>query len=93
MSIRFWVAEYSTGITVKSDLIVTIDKLFKENNIVIPFPQQDVYVKSLPEKMKINCWLLVIIIEREINEIIFKAILNDKLPTHGCNNKEANKKY
>ncbi len=50
MSIRFWVAEYSTGITVKSDLIVTIDKLFKENNIVIPFPQQDVYVKSLPEK-------------------------------------------
>ena len=50
MSIRFWVAEYSTGITVKSDLIVTIDKLFKENNIVIPFPQQDVYVKSLPVK-------------------------------------------
>lgn len=50
MSIRFWVAEYSTGITVKSDLMVTIDKLFKENNIVIPFPQQDVYVKSLPEK-------------------------------------------
>ena len=50
MSIRFWVAEYSTGITVKSDLIVTIDKLFKENNIVIPFPQQDVYVKSLPLK-------------------------------------------
>ena len=50
MSIRFWVAEYSTGITVKSDLIVAIDKLFKEKNIVIPFPQQDVYVKSLPAK-------------------------------------------
>jgi len=50
MSIRFWVAEYSTGITVKSDLIVAIDKLFKEKNIVIPFPQQDVYVKVLPDK-------------------------------------------
>ena len=50
MSIRFWVAEYSTGITVKSDLIIAIDKLFKEKNIVIPFPQQDVYVKSLPDK-------------------------------------------
>ena len=50
MSIRFWVAEYPTGITVKSDLIIAIDKLFKENNIVIPFPQQDVYVKSLPGK-------------------------------------------
>jgi small-conductance mechanosensitive channel len=50
MSIRFWVAEYSTGIIVKSDLIIAIDKLFKENNIVIPFPQQDVYVKSLAGK-------------------------------------------
>jgi small-conductance mechanosensitive channel len=50
MSIRFWVAEYSTGIMVKSDLIVAIDKLFKENSIVIPFPQQDVYVKALPGK-------------------------------------------
>jgi small-conductance mechanosensitive channel len=50
MSIRFWVAEYSRGIMVKSDLIIAIDKLFKEKNIVIPFPQQDVYVKSLPGK-------------------------------------------
>lgn len=48
MSIRFWVAEYSTGIILKSDLIIAIDKLFKEKGIVIPFPQQDVYVKSLP---------------------------------------------
>jgi small-conductance mechanosensitive channel len=50
MSVKFWVSDYSTGITVKSDLIVAIDKLFKEKNIVIPFPQQDVYVKSLPAK-------------------------------------------
>lgn len=50
MSIRFWVSDYSTGIIVKSNLIVAIDKLFKEKNIVIPFPQQDVYVKSLPGK-------------------------------------------
>lgn len=48
MSVRFWVAEYSTGIILKSDLIIAIDKLFKEKGIVIPFPQQDVYVKSLP---------------------------------------------
>lgn len=47
MSIKFWVAEYSTGITVKSDLIIAIDKLFKEKNIVIPFPQQDVYIKPI----------------------------------------------
>jgi len=46
------VADYSTGVTVKSDLIIAIDKLFKEKNISIPFPQQDVYVKSLPEQDK-----------------------------------------
>ena len=50
MSIKFWVAEYSTGITVKSDLIIAIDKLFKEKNIVIPFPQQDVYIKPIDGK-------------------------------------------
>jgi small-conductance mechanosensitive channel len=50
MNIKFWVGDYTTGITVKSDLIIAIDKLFKEKNIVIPFPQQDVYVKSLPGK-------------------------------------------
>ena len=49
LAIKFWVSDYSTGVTVKSDLIIAIDKLFKEKNISIPFPQQDVYVKSLPE--------------------------------------------
>ena len=50
LAIKFWVSDYSTGVTVKSDLIIAIDKLFKEKNISIPFPQQDVYVKSLPGK-------------------------------------------
>lgn len=50
MAIKFWVADYANGIVVKSDLIIVIDKLFKEKNIVIPFPQQDVFVKSLPGK-------------------------------------------
>lgn len=50
MSIKFWVGDYTKGIIVKSELIIAIDKLFKEKNIVIPFPQQDVYVKALPGK-------------------------------------------
>jgi len=50
MSIKFWVGDYTKGIIVKSELIIAIDMLFKEKNIVIPFPQQDVYVKSLPGK-------------------------------------------
>ena len=50
LAIKFWVANYISGITVKSDLIIAIDKLFKEKNISIPFPQQEVYIKSLPDK-------------------------------------------
>ena len=26
-----------------------VDRKFKENNIEIPFPQRDLYIKSLPE--------------------------------------------
>jgi small-conductance mechanosensitive channel len=50
MDIKFWVADYSTGVIIRSQLIVAIDKLFKENNIVIPFPQQDVYIKSIAKE-------------------------------------------
>ena len=45
--LKFWVANFATGFDVKSDLMLAIDKLFKENGIVIPFPQQDVYIKSI----------------------------------------------
>jgi small-conductance mechanosensitive channel len=44
--LKFWVAHFSIGFDVKSDLMVAIDNLFKEHNIVIPFPQQDVHLKS-----------------------------------------------
>ena len=45
--LNFWVANFAIGFDVKSDLMLAIDKLFKENGIVIPFPQQDVYIKSI----------------------------------------------
>ncbi|MCX6269291.1 MAG: mechanosensitive ion channel [Bacteroidetes bacterium] len=51
--LKFWVSHFAIGFDVKSDLIVAVDKLFKEHGVVIPFPQQDVYVRSsasLPEK-------------------------------------------
>lgn len=44
--LKFWVPHFSIGFDVKSDLIVAIDRLFKEHGIEIPFPQQDVYLKS-----------------------------------------------
>lgn len=45
-----WIADPENGlVNVQSDVLVAVWKIFKENNIVIPFPQQDIYVKSLPE--------------------------------------------
>ncbi|TRZ41892.1 mechanosensitive ion channel domain-containing protein [Robertkochia solimangrovi] len=46
VSIRFWVRDFENGLKVKSDVIIAIDKLFKEKGIEIPFPQQDVYIKE-----------------------------------------------
>ncbi|WCT13102.1 mechanosensitive ion channel domain-containing protein [Mucilaginibacter jinjuensis] len=40
----FWVRDYKEGSTVKSELIKAIDVAFKQNDIAIPFPQQDVYI-------------------------------------------------
>ncbi len=52
MSLKFWVGHFSIGFDVKSDLILAIDVLFREHGIEIPFPQQDVHIRSntdLPE--------------------------------------------
>lgn len=45
-AIKYWVPHFNYGNDVKSDLIMAIDEIFKINGIVIPFPQQDVYIKS-----------------------------------------------
>ena len=42
--LKFWVAHFSIGMDVKSDLIIAIDQLFREEGIVIPFPQQDIHI-------------------------------------------------
>ena len=41
---KFWVPHFSIGFDVKSDLILSIDALFREHGIQIPFPQQDVHI-------------------------------------------------
>ncbi len=46
LSLKFWVAHFSTGFDVKSDLILAIDALFKEHGIEIPFPQQDIHIRA-----------------------------------------------
>ncbi len=42
----FWTDEVFIVENTKSDLRYKIDKAFRENNIQIPFPQRDVYIKS-----------------------------------------------
>jgi len=49
LSLKFWVAHFDIGFDVKSDLIVAIDVLFREHGIEIPFPQQDINVRALPD--------------------------------------------
>ncbi|AEV33997.1 mechanosensitive ion channel family protein [Owenweeksia hongkongensis] len=53
-SLDFGLTFYSNNLfrieRTKSDLRFAIDKAFRENNIVIPFPQQDVWVRQFPQK-------------------------------------------
>jgi small-conductance mechanosensitive channel len=55
LTLKFWVAHFSIGFDVKSDLILAIDLLFKEEGIVIPFPQRDVHIRSAidPDEKKV----------------------------------------
>jgi small-conductance mechanosensitive channel len=47
-SLFFWTREVFRVENIKSDLRFLIVKKLRENNITIPFPQMDVYVKQLP---------------------------------------------
>lgn len=46
--IRAFLSDISKGLTVRTELRFAIFNAFKEAGIEIPFPQQDVYIKSLP---------------------------------------------
>jgi len=42
----FWTTETFTVENLKSDLRFKVDAIFRENNIIIPFPQRDLHIKS-----------------------------------------------
>ncbi|SLM32287.1 MscS Mechanosensitive ion channel (fragment) [Desulfamplus magnetovallimortis] len=46
-TLRFWTF-IDFFIAVETDMRFQIDKLFRERKLVIAFPQQDIYIKSLP---------------------------------------------
>lgn len=53
-SIKYWVAHFVFANDIKSDLIIEIDNILRENNIVIPFPQRDLHVHSDSHIVKDN---------------------------------------
>ncbi|MFO7604482.1 MAG: mechanosensitive ion channel [Gammaproteobacteria bacterium] len=47
--LRVFVQNIDDRLSVISDLNFAIDKIFRENNIEIPFPQRDIHIRSMPE--------------------------------------------
>jgi potassium efflux system protein len=52
VEIIFWPNHMSMLRPIKSDIILQIDEVFRANGIVIPYPQQDVFIKALPDVKK-----------------------------------------
>jgi small-conductance mechanosensitive channel len=44
--LRCWTANSDNRLEIESELRYRIDKAFKENNILIPFPQRDIHIKK-----------------------------------------------
>jgi potassium efflux system protein len=42
--LKYWIRHFDIDYETKSELIIAIDKVLKENNIVIPFSQQDIHI-------------------------------------------------
>ncbi len=47
----FWFPTFDGGLGVKSEVALAVDKALKEAGITIPFPQQDVYIKEIKDKL------------------------------------------
>ena len=46
VSIKYWIGHFIYGYEIQSKVIMGIDSLFKENGIVIPFPQRDIHIQT-----------------------------------------------
>ena len=53
-SIKYWVAHFVYANDIKSDVIIAIDEILRENKIVIPFPQRDIHIQSEVQLLKDN---------------------------------------
>ena len=48
--LHFWTQDFPQIENIKSDLRFEIDAIFKENNIEIPFPQNDIWIRNVPKQ-------------------------------------------
>src|SRR6056297_312302 len=48
-TLHFWSRNFMFIERIKSDLRFEVDRLFRENEVTIPFPQRDLWVQSIPE--------------------------------------------
>ena len=46
--VLFWAEDFDNWIQLKGNVLRDVYNAFAENNIHIPFPQQDIYIKSMP---------------------------------------------
>ncbi len=50
----FWTSSYGEWLQIRSEVITRVFDLLKENNIEIPFPQRDIHVRSIEEKLNVQ---------------------------------------
>lgn len=51
-TLHFWSRNFMFIERITSDLRFEVDRLFRENDVTIPFPQRDLWVQSLPERKR-----------------------------------------
>jgi len=49
LELRVWIADFDDRRTVQSELLLEIDRRFRDLDIEIPFPQSDLHVRSIDE--------------------------------------------
>ena len=49
-TLRFWVQDYDLAVSTSSNVRLAIERLLREHNIEVAFPQMDVHIKEMPPR-------------------------------------------
>ncbi|MEW6709188.1 MAG: mechanosensitive ion channel domain-containing protein [Candidatus Riflebacteria bacterium] len=67
--LRVFVSDLDNMLKVRNEINREIDRLFRENNIEIPFPQSDLHIRTMDDNFK-----------NSIQTIVSEVIQNEKIP-------------